>query len=193
MTKVRSLLWHSTYKELHLGYLLIHLLHELNNKVHQLVLQHLLRVRICDQEGDIIALLQSISPARSYSPCGFQHLSTVCCISCILISAYLDSFSPQDEKCLCSLGQESRKFVYQDILYIIRLFYLDAHAHTVHRWLYQDLLVFISRYMERVEEDFRGACGFDFGDIVALGGLGGKIGEGEGCGQGGSHALEVRA
>ena len=83
-------------------------------------------------------------------------------------SAYLDSLSPQDEECLGSLRQESREFVYQDILYIIRLFYLDAHTHTIHRRLYQHLLVLISGYMERVQEDFGGACGFNLGDIVAL-------------------------
>lgn len=39
-----------TYEELHLRNLLIHLLHELNNEIHQLMLQHLLGMEIGDQE-----------------------------------------------------------------------------------------------------------------------------------------------
>lgn len=43
-------------EELHLRDLLVHILHELDNEVHQLVLQHLLGVEVGDEEGDIIAL-----------------------------------------------------------------------------------------------------------------------------------------
>lgn len=35
-----------TYKELHLRYLLVHLLHELDDEVNKLVLQHLLCVEV---------------------------------------------------------------------------------------------------------------------------------------------------
>lgn len=45
-----------TYEKLHFRYFLVDLLHELDDKVHQLMLQHLLRVEIGDQEGNIIAL-----------------------------------------------------------------------------------------------------------------------------------------
>lgn len=45
-----------TYKELHLGNLLVNFLHELNDKVDQFVLQHLLGVEICYQERNVIAL-----------------------------------------------------------------------------------------------------------------------------------------
>lgn len=46
----------ATYEELHLGDFLINLLLELNDKVDQLVLQHLFRVEVCYQEGNVIAL-----------------------------------------------------------------------------------------------------------------------------------------
>jgi hypothetical protein len=42
-------------EQLHLRNLLVHLLHELDNKVHQLVLQHLLGVEIGNEEADIIS------------------------------------------------------------------------------------------------------------------------------------------
>lgn len=45
-----------TYEKLHLGNFLVNLFHELDNKVHQLVLQHGFCVEVCDQEGDIISL-----------------------------------------------------------------------------------------------------------------------------------------
>ena len=43
-------------EELHLRDLLVHILHELNNEVHQLVLQHLLGVEVGDEERNVIAL-----------------------------------------------------------------------------------------------------------------------------------------
>ena len=45
-----------TYEEFHLGNLLVNLLHELDDKVDKLVLQHLLGVEIGDEEGDVVAL-----------------------------------------------------------------------------------------------------------------------------------------
>lgn len=45
-----------TYEELHLGNLLVNLLLELNDEVDKLVLQHLLGVEVCYQEGNVIAL-----------------------------------------------------------------------------------------------------------------------------------------
>lgn len=46
----------SVQEELHLRDLLVHILHELNNEVHQLVLQHLLGVEVGDEERNVIAL-----------------------------------------------------------------------------------------------------------------------------------------
>lgn len=43
-------------EELHLRDLLVHLLHELYDKVDQFMLQHLLGVKVRDQEGDVVAL-----------------------------------------------------------------------------------------------------------------------------------------
>lgn len=43
-------------EELHLRDLLVHILHELDDEVHQLVLQHLLGVEVGDEEGNVIAL-----------------------------------------------------------------------------------------------------------------------------------------
>lgn len=48
-------------EELHLGYLLVYLLHKLNHEVDQLVLQHLLRMGVRDEEGYIVALLSVVS------------------------------------------------------------------------------------------------------------------------------------
>lgn len=51
-----------TYEELHLGNLLIDLLHELDDEVDELVLQQLLGVEVCDQEGNVVALPQLAPP-----------------------------------------------------------------------------------------------------------------------------------
>lgn len=81
--------------------------------------------------------------------------------------------------------------MHQNVLYLIRLFYLNANADAVDRWLYKYFFVLVTRDMERVEENFGGGCGFDFWDVVSFGGLRGEIGEGEGGGKGGAHTLEV--
>ena len=46
------------YEELHLGNLLVDLLHELDDEVDELVLQQLLGVEVCNQEGNVVALRQ---------------------------------------------------------------------------------------------------------------------------------------
>ena len=47
-----------TYEELHLRNLPVDLLHELNDEVHQLVLQHLLGMEVGNEERDIVALVE---------------------------------------------------------------------------------------------------------------------------------------
>jgi hypothetical protein len=44
------------YEKLHLGDFLVHLLHKLNYKVNQLVLQHFLGVEVGDEEGYVVSL-----------------------------------------------------------------------------------------------------------------------------------------
>lgn len=51
----------STYEEFHLRNLLVNLLHELYNEIHQLVLQHLLCMEIRNQERNIISLQRTES------------------------------------------------------------------------------------------------------------------------------------
>lgn len=53
-TRVRAPI--SAYEELHLGNLLVHLLHELYHEIDQLMLEHLLRVPIGDEEGDVVSV-----------------------------------------------------------------------------------------------------------------------------------------
>lgn len=43
-------------RQLHLRDLLVNLLHEVNDEVHEFVAQHDLRVEVCDQEAYIVAL-----------------------------------------------------------------------------------------------------------------------------------------
>lgn len=147
-----------TYKQLHFGDFLVDFLHELDDKVDQLVLEHLLSVEVCDEEGDVIAL---------------------------------DGFPAQNVEGLGSLCQEARELVDQNVLNLVCLLNFDADAHAVDAWLNVDALIFISRHGEGVEDDFGRARGLNFGDVVALRGLGGKVGQREGSSERRAHALEV--
>ena len=73
--------------------------------------------------------------------------------------------------------------MYQNILDVIRLFYFDAHAHTVDGWFYEDFFILVSGDVERIEEDFGGTGGFNLWDIMALRGLGGKVRKRKGGGK----------
>ncbi len=81
--------------------------------------------------------------------------------------------------------------MHQNLLNIIRLLNLDANPYTVDARLDQDPLILISCDNERIQQDFGGRLSFDFGDIVSFRGLRGEVGEAEGGGEGGAHALQV--
>jgi hypothetical protein len=81
----------------------------------------------------------------------------------------------------------------QDVFDLICLLDLDAYAHTVDTGLNVYTLMLVSRYGKRVQDDFGRAGSFDLWNIVAFGGLGRKVGEGEGGCERRAHALEVRA
>jgi len=68
-----------------------------------------------------------------------------------LFLTYLDRFPPQNEERLCSLGEETSKLVHQNMLNLVCLFYAYAHSDAIYARLYQDLLVLISRYCQRVQ------------------------------------------
>lgn len=66
------------------------------------------------------------------------------------------------------------------MLYLVRLFYPYADPNAVDAGLNEDFLILISRHGEGVEEDFWAAGSLDLRYIVPFGGLGCKVGEGEG-------------
>lgn len=106
--------------------------------------------------------------------------------------AYLDWFSPQYEKGLGPLGQEPCEFMDQNVLNLVCLLDSYADSHTIDAWLYENLLILVSRDCQRVEQDFWRAGSFYFWHIVSFRGLRGKIREGEGGCEGRPNTLEVR-
>jgi hypothetical protein len=106
--------------------------------------------------------------------------------------AYLDWFPSQDEEGFCPLRQESRELVDQDMFNFVCLLDSDAHANTVHAGLNQNLFILIPRNCEGVEEEFRGALGFDFRNIMPFGGLRGEVRDRKSSGKRGPNALKVR-
>lgn len=147
-----------TYKELHLGDLLVDLLHELDDKVDELVLEHLLGVEVGHEERDVVAG---------------------------------DGLAAQDEEALGALLQEARELVHEDVLDLVGLLDLDADAHAVDAGLDEHALVLVARDGQRRQQDLGGGAGLDLGHVVALGGLGGEVGEAERRGQGAPDGLEV--
>lgn len=63
----------------------------------------------------------------------------------------------------------------QDVLNLVCLLDSYADSHTIDAWLYEDLLILIARYRQRVEQDFGGAGSFYFWHIMSFRGLGGKV------------------
>lgn len=83
--------------------------------------------------------------------------------------------------------------MHQDALDLIGLLDLDADAHAVHARFDQHLFVLVPRHRQRVQQHFVRASGFDLRYVVPFRRLRGEVGEGEGGGEGGAHALEVGA
>lgn len=54
-------------RQLHLADLLVDLLHEVDDKVHQLVFVHLLRVEVGDQEADVVTLRKKRAERQAQS------------------------------------------------------------------------------------------------------------------------------
>src|SRR5437762_12376626 len=104
----------------------------------------------------------------------------------------LHRLPPQYEKGLGALRQEPGELVHEDILNFIRLLDTDADADRVDGGFDQDPLVLVARDREWVQEEFRGAGGFNLGDVVTFDGLRGEVAEGEGRSEGSADAGEVR-
>lgn len=109
----------SAHEKLHLRYLLVHLLHKLDDKVHQLVLQHLLRMVIRYQERDIIALYVVVSIAARNATTPSR------------VKSHRHWLPSQDEERFRPLGQKSCELMHKNMLNLIRLFYPDADSYAV--------------------------------------------------------------
>lgn len=131
-------------------------------------------MKVRNQERDIVALCTSVSRSRR-----------------IPYWAYLDRFPPQNEESFCSLCQEARELVHQNVFYLIRLLDLYADPHAVDAWFYQDLLVLVAGHGKWVQQHLRRAGGFNFRHIVSFGGLRCKVRERKGGRERGAHALQV--
>ena len=64
----------------------------------------------------------------------------------------LDRFPPENEERLCSLCQKSGKFMHENMLDLIGLFYPYADSDTVDTGLNENLLVFVPGNGHRIQE-----------------------------------------
>ena len=99
------------------------------------MLQHLLRVGVCDQERYVIAL-------KYVSVCVERFLEMV---------SNLDWLAPKDEEGLRSLRKESCELVYENVFDLVSLFYVYADPHAIDTRLDQHLFVFIPCNSQRIQ------------------------------------------
>ena len=105
----------------------------------------------------------------------------------------LNRFSAQNVEGFGPLSQKPRELVHEYVLDLVRLLDLDGDSDAVDRGLDQDPLVLVAGHHQGGQHDLGGGRGLDLGDIVALGCLGGEIGEAEGGRERAADALEVGA
>ena len=108
-----------------------------------------------------------------------------------IISLY--GLPPEHEEGLGTLGQEAGELMDKYGLDLVGLLDLDADAHAVDGWLDEHTLVLVAGDGQGRQEHLRTCLGFDFGHVVALGRLAGKVREAERRGQGRPDGLEVWA
>ncbi len=121
----------TAYEELHLGNLLVHLFHKLDDEVHQLVLQHLFGMEVRDQEGYVV----SLKPVCQFPGTARRRSSG---------RSNLDGLPPENEEGLGTLCQEPGKLVDQDVFDLVGLFDLDADPYAVDAGLDEDTLVLVA-------------------------------------------------
>jgi hypothetical protein len=85
------------------------------------------------------------------------------------VNTNLDGLPSQNEKRLCTLGQEASELVNQNVFNLIGLLDSDADTDAVDTGFDKDTLILVARDGQGVQEDFGRGLGFDFGDIVAFG------------------------
>jgi len=171
----------TTHKKLHLGNLLVDLLHELDDKIDKLVFEHLLSVEVCDEEGNIVALQAPESVSQSVSQ-SVTSMSTI---------TNLDRLPPQDKKRLGTLRQEARKLVHQNILNLVRLLDADANSDRIDARLHQHALILIARYRQWRQQHLGRSLCLDLGYIVALRRLRRKVRQAQRRRQRAADRLEV--
>ena len=112
--------------QLHLTHLLVELFHERNDEIDQLVLQHLISMEICNQETNVISLIELA-----------LHLfkST---------RSNRNSLSSENDKVLGTHHHESRELMTQDLFDFICLFHFDAESDGIDGSLDQDSFLLVS-------------------------------------------------
>lgn len=81
----------------------------------------------------------------------------------------------------------------QYVFDLVCLLDLDTYTDAIDAWLDQNPLVLVPGDGQGIKKDFLGAGGLDLGNIVSFRCLRGKVGKGEGSGEGGADALQIRA
>jgi len=99
-------------------------------------------MKIRNQERNVIALDQPLSPPVRYTAKD-------------LPIPYLNRLPPQNEERLSALRQKPSELVNQDMFYFIGLLDLYTDAYTIDTRLDEDLLVLVSRYCQRIQEELR--------------------------------------
>lgn len=87
----------------------------------------------------------------------------------------LDGFSSKDDKGLGSAHQEPHELFDEDTLNLVRLFDAKTHTDRVDGRLDQTLLIFIPAHDERIQKGFIAQPSLDFGVVVSLDDLRGKV------------------
>lgn len=141
--------------ELHLAELLVDVLHKLNDKVDELVLVHLLRVRVGDQEADVVALSTKMDGLefghkirrKKNQQNRHEHSS-----NSRWEKSYGDGLAAEDNKVLGAHHHEARKLVAEDAVHVVDLLDADADANRVDRTLNEDALVLCTADHNRCQE-----------------------------------------
>jgi len=138
-------------RKLHLGDLLVNVLHELNDEIDELALVQSLGVYVGDEEADIVGdLLTAV-----------ENLD--------------DGLAAEHKEVIGTLSEEAHETLGKDGIELIKLLQADADANAVHGSLDEDTLLLVTSDNNRVAKQLLAHLALDLRLVVALHNLAAKV------------------
>jgi len=153
--------------KLHIGDLLVDILHELNDEIDELALVKGLSVDVGDEEADIVG------------------------DGATVVKSLNDGLATKHKEVISTLGKEAHETLCKDGIELIKLLEADADANAVHRSLDENTLLLVTRDNNGVAKQLLAHPALNLRLVVALHNLTGKVCDAHSSSDGATDGVSV--